>query len=228
MASMPGSTQKGIRLQTAVGILIVLVSVLSAVVTWRAAEASGVASDRDRQARQDLLLQRQLLALHEADVSHEAQLHASYTEHLRRARDLERRAALSRPRDPLTQERSFQAQEERALARALRPLFVNDPLNGDGKLEYEPKEVLLYVKAGDDELMHLHPTRLRRSADEARSKWVRLVAVDTGLIAAIFVLTLSQLLRPRTSGGTNLSFRLALAGALLAGFSTALFAVVGW
>jgi hypothetical protein len=87
---------KGLRLQTAVGVLIVAVSVLSAVVTWRAAEASGVAADRDRQARQELLLQRQDLALHEADGAHEAELYQSYAEHVRRAEDLERRAAVVR------------------------------------------------------------------------------------------------------------------------------------
>lgn len=227
MSSTPDITRKGIRLQTVVGIAIVLVSVMSAVVTWRAAEASGVAADRDRQARQDLLLKRQLLALHEADVSHEAQLHASYTEHVRRARDLERRVRSQAPNDPLTQELSFEAQEERALARALRALLATEPLD-DGKPEFETDTKLVEAESTDDELRDLHPVQLRRAADEGRSKWVQLVAVDTGLIAAIFVLTLSQLLRPRTSGGTRLSFRLAVVGGLLAVISTALFLVVGW
>ena len=228
MSSTPDITRKGIRLQTVVGIAIVLVSVMSAVVTWRAAEASGVAADRDRQARQDLLLKRQLLALHEADVSHEAQLHASYTEHVRRARDLERRARLTGGSATLSRALNFEAQDERALARALDPMFTNFPLDVHDRPVYEPQQVLLEENARDEELRELHPERLRRSAEEARSNWVDLVAVDTGLIAAIFVLTLSQLLRPRASRESGLSLRLAVVGGLLAVTSTVLFLVVGW
>lgn len=226
----PGEWRSRIRLQTAVGILIVVVSVLSAIVTWRAAEASGVAADRDRQARQDLLLQRQKLDVHEADTAHEAELYASYAEQVRRAEDLERRAADLGLDDPETAAAlTLEAQEERAVARVLRPLFVNAiPVGLEGELRYSRENALLFARAIDDDLRALHPGQLRRSADRERSKWVHLVAVDTGLIAAIFLLTLSQLIRPRRHGIRSPTARLAVAGTLLAATSTVLFMVVGW
>jgi hypothetical protein len=225
-----GERRLKIQLQTVVGILIVAVSVLSAVVTWRAAEASGVAADRDRQARQDLLLQRQKLDLHEADAAHEAELYASYAEQVRRAEDLERRAADIRLDDHQTARAlALAAQEERAVARVLMPLFANStPVGLEGQLQYSRERALLLARGVDDELRALHPGQLRRSADRARSTWVELVAVDTGLIAAIFLLTLSQLIRPRRRGRPSASARFALAGTFLAVTSTVLFVVVGW
>lgn len=222
-------TWRGIRLQTVAGILIVVVSVLSAVVTWRAAEASGVAADRDRQARQDLLLQRQKLDLHEADAAHEAELYASYAEQVRRAEDLEHRAAVIRLDDPRSARvLDLEAQEQRAVARVLRPLFTGLPVTPEGRLGYSREDTLVFTRAVDEELRELHPGQLRRSADRGRSKWVHLVAVDTGLIAAIFLLTLSQLIRPRREGTGSPSAGLAIAGTLLAVISTVLFGVVGW
>lgn len=222
------SVLRKIRLQTVVGVLIVVVSVLSAVVTWRAAEASGIASDRDRQARQDLLLQRQTLALNEADAAHEAEVYESFAEHVHGAEDFERRAAGISRTDPAgARALSVEAQEERAVARALNPLFATPPVTAEGRIGHSREDALTFANAIDDELRELHPGQLRSSADRARSKWVHLVAVDTALIAAIFLLTLSQLIRPRRQGAL-LSTRLAFAGALLAVASTVAFSVVGW
>jgi hypothetical protein len=223
------TTSRRIDLRTVAGILIVVVSVFSAVVTWRAAEASGVASDRDRQARQDLLLKRQKLDLHEADAAHDAELYASYAGHVRRAEDLEHRAALIRLGDPQgARELDLEAQEQRAVARVLRPLFIGLPVTPKGRLAYSREDTLSFTKAVDPELRELHPGQLRLSAERARTKWVHLVAVDTGLIAAIFLLTLSQLIRSRREGLRSPSAGLAFAGTLLAVTSTVLFMVVGW
>lgn len=64
--ALKSSERRGRRdlLQLLIGLLIVAVSVASAIVTWRAAETAARATDLDAQTRQGELLRSQRVNLH--------------------------------------------------------------------------------------------------------------------------------------------------------------------
>ena len=161
--------------ETAIGVLIVLVSVLGAVVTWQATVQSENASDLDRRARQELLLRQQLTSEVERWRAWEQGLHDRYRE----------RVALAAPA-------ASDATRQRAIARSLQYMFwFGAPLDADGR----PKYISTYI-ANEDwqvELAELAPRGLEDSADEARTRRVWLVLVDAGAIFAIFFLSLTLL-----------------------------------
>lgn len=196
------------RQSTLVGVLIVLVSVFGAYVTWRAAAVSGTASDLDQRARQAHILQAQIRAENAAVLSFERRMFAAYDEHLELARALDRDGARN------------EAQRERAVARSMLPLFVASGLPHD--LEGHPRfdaEAAARTFELDDRLTELRPQELEEAAAAGRTKRFWLVAVDTVLIGSIFFSTLALL-------GPSVRRRLAAAGLALSIAAVVAFAVV--
>jgi hypothetical protein len=199
-----------------VGILIVLVSVFGAYVTWRAAAAAGTASDFDQQSRQASLLSDQFRTEDENVISYEARLYSTYRAHIRTAEALDRaavgdRAAASRLRR--------ESRDHRAVARALQ-LPLNDlAVDNEGVASYDRRASLRLALEQDPRLEELRPRGLSDAADRARDKRLALVAVDTGVIAAIFFLTLALL-------AARLRTHFAMAGFGLAGAAVVAIVVV--
>jgi hypothetical protein len=192
---------------TLVGVLIVLVTIFGAYVTWRAAEASGAASDFDQRARQTSILKAQIRGGLRSIVAYERGLFTTYERHLALAEKLELDAldpARKRSRALLQR-----AADERALARSLQLLFLADqPLTDDLRPAYDAGGALASLFQHERRLRDLQPRRLAKAAESARSKRFWLVAVDTGLIASLFFLTLALL-------GARLRPRFALAGVVV-------------
>jgi len=202
-------------------VLIVLVSIFGAFVTWRAAAASSTAADLDQRARQARILETQIRAENAAILSFEQRLFTNYDDHLARADALSADAArATRVADAAEAERlTAEAQRERAVARSMLVLFSappHDPLSWRPEFQ---RESLAAQLAADGRLTDLRPGELEQAAEAGRNKRFRLVAVDTVLIASIFFLTLALL-------GASLHRRLAVAGLALGVVALAGFVVV--
>jgi hypothetical protein len=196
------------RQSTLVGVLIVLVSIFGAYVTWRAAGASGTASDLDQRARQAHILQAQIRAENASILSFERRMFAKYVDHLRLARGMQRDGAWRA------------AQEERAVARSMLPFFASAGFSYDsaGRPRFDSRAATRSMER-DPRLADLRPEELDGAADGARTKRLWLVAVDTALIGSIFFLTLALL-------GSNVRRRLAAAGLAIGISAVVAFAVV--
>jgi hypothetical protein len=214
------SERRGRRhlLQLLIGLLIVAVSVASAIVTWRAAEAAARATDLDARTRQAELLRSQRVNLHRADVAHDERLAAVYLGHLDAAAEFEENG------------RFVRAQEERAVVRALQPMFLHGQhlVRRGGSWTYRRRQAFVDAVRNDRELLNVKPAQLKALTEQARDKRVDLILVDTAFIASLFILTLAQLARQRRRPSTQAAAGLAGAGALLAVVATVSFLEVGW
>jgi hypothetical protein len=197
-----------VRQSTRVGVLIVVVSILGAGVTWRAAGVSGTGSDLDQRARQALIQLAQVRAEHDAVIAFEERLFAAYRDHHALADALER------------DDQDAGARRERAAARALDLLFfAGGPYDSEGRLRYQREEARRFFNESDDRLVELQPRQLEAAAAAARRKRLWLVGVDTVLIASIFFSTLALL-------WANRMRRLGLAGLGLGAAGAVAFVVV--
>jgi hypothetical protein len=217
--------------ETAIGVLIVAVTIFGAYVTWRAADAAGAAADFDQRARQAYVFSDQLSSQHREQVAYERRLFESFRAHVRVADALERdasqirRRAGSRANDML-----YEARVNRAVARALEVPFagaspVDDPVDGVepgdpfSRPYYDGNGRLQILIDDDSALQELSPTGLRDAAGEARTKRFALVAVDTAVIASIFFLTLALL-------AARMRQHFAVGGTLLVAAAAVSFVVV--
>jgi hypothetical protein len=176
--------------ETALGLLILLLAVTGAYVTWQAANASGNASGLQQQARQATVLSDYYRDQIRTVVSYEERLAESFRSHVTLADGLDGDARRIRTADPSrAAELTDRAQEERAVARSFQVLFDRGyPTPG-----YETDKFLRIAIAADTQLQDLQPKPLTASADRARERRTWLGAVDIAVIAAIFFLTLAQL-----------------------------------
>lgn len=201
--------------ETAIGLLIVAVTVFGAYVAWRATIASSEATDLDQRARQERLLGRQIRAEIQRHVAHEQGLFDRFTQHLELAEALEDDAAATARRNPgLAREWLDQASEQRTLARTLLPMFaVSFPLDPSTlRPSFDREAWIAANEARNGELTDLAPRRLEEQADAARDRRLWLVSIGTGALLATFFLTLT-LLQQRPS---RLIARSGIAVAVLA------------
>jgi hypothetical protein len=176
--------------ETALGLLILVLAVTGAYVTWQAANASGNASGLQQQARQETVLSDYYRDQIRTVVSYEERLAESFRSHVALANELDADARQIRTADPSRAvELTDMAQEERAVARSFQLLFSF----GSPVPAYEADNALRIAIAGDTQLQDLQPKHLSASADRARERRTWLGGVDIALIAAIFFLTLAQL-----------------------------------
>ena len=209
--------------RTRIAVVIALVSIAGAFVAARASILSVRASDLDQISLQQLVQQQQLLADIEGQVAQDLRLFARYQERVLAWRLLERDARSVRREHPSLADRlEADARTELAIARSMRPFFNFQPDLGDdqGRVKYDPVFARRYLVDTNVELRELRPDDTFRLAQDLHVQIVRLVGVAALLIAALFFLTLAQLVR------RNVRHTFAGAGGVVLVVGLALFALV--
>jgi hypothetical protein len=208
--------------QMLIGVVIVVISIFGAYVTWLASGAAGSASDFDQRARQAALLRDQITDEHRTTVAYEARLFEAFREHVAAARQLEREAKA----DPsAAAELLMAAKERRAIARSLELPFRTAPVDSDGAFDrkarasYDAEVEMAALLRNEPRLSELRPQRLREAGGEARARRLALVASDTAVIGAIFFLTLGLL-------AARYGRQLARVGIVLVGISCVGFVLI--
>lgn len=187
------------RFRTIIAALIAITSILGAVVAWRASVSSTAAGDLDEQATQELVLQEQELASLEGLVANDLRLFGQYQEHILSWRILLKQADTARKDNvALADQLKAEGLGELSLARSLRAFFQGaTPTFGDadGKVVYDRDFVLANLKENDQELKVLRPDVTFENAESEHDRTVKLVAVFTLVIVALFFLTIAQFAR---------------------------------
>jgi hypothetical protein len=212
------------RFRSWVGVLIAVVSILGAVVVWRASMESSNASDRTQQGTQQLILQQQKRGSIEAGVARDFRLFMDFQEHVMSWRQLLTQADAAD--DPtLAAALRAQARQELSAARHIRPLIQNfdrpDYGDADGVVQFDPGVQARALAEADLELTGLRPDLAFADADEGHDRALRLVGIAVLFAAALLFLTFAQVAR-RGSRGI-----FAVAGVVVMLAATALFAIVG-
>ena len=151
------------RLRRATALAIVVVSILAAVMAWRASVADESADATRVHAEQNRLAQQQLIAGEEASVLHNLQLYEGYAEHFDLARSLERDGLVVR------------AQAEREAAASQVPLFEGSlPERRDGTAFFDARFARSAARNRDVELADIHPpAELEEHAEAQHQRGVR-------------------------------------------------------
>ena len=191
------------------GLVIAAVSILGAVVAWRASIVSSNASNLDQRATQELAHQEQLLATHRGQVNEDLRLLAIYQEHGKlRQTMLEQAGRLRNSNPALAHALEIRAQGEGAIVRMLQGLFLGfyPTLDEKGRADYDRSTALEFLAERDSELKNLRPNQLAVEAETTRREGENLTGIAAILVAALFFLTLAQLAQPqlrRTFAGTG-------------------------
>jgi hypothetical protein len=204
------------NLRILIAILIAAVSVAGGVLTWRAALLDEKATDRDRQAVAETVIQQQNLVNVDSQLRNEQLAFAEYRSHLANADQLEAEAAALEAQDPTTaQAMRDDAESLREVADRLASFTFNLAyVNTDE----ETGELVFAVEQRQADLVQLNEAAVRanpqRAKDEAlvlRNRSQRLVGFIILLILAIVILTVAQIsgrprLRPYLVGGALVVF----------------------
>ena len=211
------------RFRAVVGVLIAAVSILGAVVVWRASVESSNASDLTQQGTQQLILQQQTRGSIEAGVARDFRLYALFQEHVLNWRQM--LAQADQATDPsLAADLRSQARSELSQARHIRPLMQNfdRPSFGDesGVVPFDPAQQVRALSDANLELTGLHPGVTFAAASDAHARALHLVGIAVLFAAALLFLTLAQVARKGTRG------IFAAAGVVVMVAATVLFALV--
>jgi hypothetical protein len=189
----------------------VIVSILAAIMAWRASVADESADATRVHAEQARLAQQQLIASDETAVLHDLQLYERYAEHVDLARALERDGQLVR------------AQAEREAAAGQRALFEGTlpEIRRDGTASFDAAYARSQQRLRDVELLNLHPPEeLEEHAEADHRRGVRLTGLAALFVAALVLLTFAEL----TSAALARLF--AFSGAAVVVVALVLFALV--
>jgi hypothetical protein len=181
---------------------IVAVSILAALMAWRASVWSERSANTDEISRQDVVQQQQVFASHAQSVNQDLRIFGRYEEHSILARELERDAA--RAGGEQAGALRVEAQRQRAQAQALRRFFLaSQPIEEreGGGVEYDPRFALTVLQTNDNDLETLRPRQLREEAREAHIKSVRLTGLAALFVVALVCLTLAEITRQGISRG---------------------------
>ncbi|MFL5799922.1 MAG: hypothetical protein ACJ77A_18590 [Actinomycetota bacterium] len=183
-----------------VAVLIAVVSILGAVVVWRASVDSSDASDLGQQGIQQLILQQQKRGDIEAGVARDFRLFADFQEHVLNWRSLLTQADQAQPTDAaLAADLRQQARRELSAARAIRPLIQAfdqpDYGNANGTVTFDPARQAAALEDADLELTGLHPARAFAGEESTHRRSLHLVGVAVLFAAALLFLTLAQVAR---------------------------------
>lgn len=180
---------RGGRFRLSVAFGIVLVSILAAVMAWRASVLDERSANTDELSRQDIVRLQQIQASNAETVIEDLRIFARYEEHVLQSLSFKRQGDDAR------------AQEERSLAKALVPFFrASQPIeNDDGTPYFDPKFALKVLNANDSELETLRPFEQRAAAKEAHIRGVQLTGLAALFVAALLFLTLGEVTRPGLS-----------------------------
>ena len=209
-----------------VALLIGFASVFSALVAWRASLASIESSRLQSLTVQEQARQQQLERQFEGSVAQDERMAVAYQEHLLAARELQAQADAVRETEPaMADALDMEAHGRSALARALLPYIRSSfwlVLQEDGTLAYDREAALGFFRELDTELRELRPEQTSELAQQADTRTISLIAVAAVLVAALFFLTVAQVVRTRV----RIQQAFALLGALFIAAGTVGFALV--
>ena len=190
--------------EAAAGFLAILIgfaSVLSAAVAWRASLASIDASRYDSLAVQQQARIQQIQRELSGRVAQDLRFVNVFQEHALAAREFKEQADQLRATDPdVADILDLQSQARLDLARGVLPFFLGATgpvLNDDGTVTYDVAYVVRNLEATDTELGELMTQRTSELAERATVKSVSLIGVAAVVIAALFFLTIAQVVRTR-------------------------------
>lgn len=193
-SSIERGEEEGGRLRRATAAAIVIVSILAALMAWRASVAGEEAGAKRQEAQQNRLAQQQLTASEETAVAHDIDVYGSYAQRIDLARALERQAR----RRPAAQAASLlaRAQSERRLADSQLPLFdqVAPTVRRDGSAAFDSAYALRQERLRDDERLDLAaPAELRAEAAAQHERGVHLTGLAALFVASLVLLTFAEL-----------------------------------
>jgi hypothetical protein len=224
--SAPDTDRPSSRFRTLVALAMALVSVLSAVVAWRAAVVSIRASDLAEDGMLQLVQREQIEGRLRAQVQEDLRLFVEYQEHVKAWRLLLDDAEEIRAQHPdLASDLQAEAQSELSQARALRPFFRTifvDLGNRKGDVEFGGQAGLEYLFERNADLQDLQPDVLFDGSEREYGRVVNLILTVALLLTALLFLTLAQFRSPSTRG------IFAWAGGAVAVAGTVLFVVLGF
>jgi hypothetical protein len=187
-------------------IMIGIVSVTGAVMTWQASQLGEYATDHDRQALAETVRQQQDRAAVASQVDQEVQVFARYKEQLTNAIELERQAEQLRGRgledEALNAE--DRASEQRQLADQLLLLTLGnardkyvagDEATGDVTFDVELRSADLQTDR--DSQFPADPGQTATEGDDLRARSQRLVGWTIPLVLAVVLFTVAQLVASR-------------------------------
>lgn len=215
---------KGDRFRTWVTLLIAAVSIIGAVVAWRASVLAWDSAGRAQEGLIQLTLQQQKLAEINGGIAQDFRVFVRFQEAVMAYRTLLRQARQVRAQDPtLARELETRAKTHLAVARNLNALFHRSTADfGDpsGNVEYDPGGNVEFLRSTDLELAGLSPRESLEEAASGHGRVVQLVGIIALLAGALFLLTLGRLT------GKSVRGVFAGAGAATAGVGLVLFALV--
>lgn len=185
-----------------IAVLIGLVSVTGAVITWKSSQLGEKAVDRDRQAIAETVLQEQSNANVETQVRDEQQAFAQYKEDLTNAQLLDTQADTFAS-SGLTVE-ATQARDEAAALREVADRLASLTFNiSYVKLDpttHLPTEFLIDqrradLRQNDDQAAKVNPDQTVAQANDFRKRSQRLEGWTIPLVVAVLLLTLGTLTR---------------------------------
>lgn len=184
----------------ALALLIGFASILSAVVAWRASLAAIESSRLQSLAVQEQAREQQLERQIEGWVAQDERFLVPFQEHALAARELQSQADEMRADDPaLADALDLEAHSRLALARSVREFIRGTwvELGEDGTVDYDSAAVLRNMREGDTELRELRPEQTIALAQEADLRTMSLIGVAAVLVAALFFLTVAQVVHGR-------------------------------
>jgi hypothetical protein len=185
-----------------IAVLIGLVSVTGAVMTWRSSKLGEKATDKDRQAVAETVLQEQSNANIETQVRNEAHAFEQYKE------DLNNAQLLKQEGDSLENQSFFiEADQARDQARELQQAaatladntFSLDYVQTDDTSKL-PTAFLIDkrradLRRADEQAAQLHPDQTVQQAQDLRSRSQRLEAWTILLVLSVVLLTIATIIR---------------------------------
>ena len=196
-----------------------MVSILGALVSWRASEWSANAGDYDQQTAQDRILAEQAHAQSRSFAAEDLRLLGPTQEAYSSAALLERqaRAAQRDGDDELAADLRVQARRARVEGATLERFVTaaTFDVGRDGTLDYDVEAAIASGDAGQRDLVGLRPRETRRLAEAARGKSEHLVLAAGVLVLSLFFLTLSQLGGSRRGVFAGGGLGVAILGAVL-------------
>ena len=194
------------RWHNGVTLAIAALSIVGALLAWRASTDFDAAADLSRQAVDMGVRYQAVRALSDGRIDFDARLSLIYQEHLRAAAALTERAGTTRDAnaaagiDDTSQVDALEAEAriEGAIARHLAASFLtySPTIEADGSVTYDRDANAGLERAGNADLRTLDPANVRGVAQESsvtRRVAQQLVVAGALFIAAMFFLTVADL-----------------------------------
>ncbi|MEY2422322.1 MAG: hypothetical protein QOI95_2389 [Acidimicrobiaceae bacterium] len=185
-----------------IAVLIGLVSVTGAFITWKSSQLGEKATDRDRQAIAETVLQEQSNANIETQLRDEQQAFVQYKENLTNARLLDAQADRLAA-DGLTAE-AAQARDEAAVQRevanslasfTLDTTYVTFDDTTGVPTDFRVDQRRGDLRSLDDQAAKLNPDRTAAQAVDYRRRTQRLEGWTIALVLAVLLLTIATITR---------------------------------